>query len=107
MTVERIGPWTAGEIPAPLSYTFTGIDLSSPSYAARLNLQRAGGDVEELEAQITDGSGGTVTYTWTDADLATTGMYWVQFWVGNGTNRFASPTYHFKVEQAVGTAPDI
>lgn len=107
-----IGPYVVGEIPTPLEYTFlesdgTAMDLSG--YTAKF-VTRPSDDpsaVAEFTAQVTNPTGGVVTYAWDGTEILTPGNHWAEFWVGNTTNRFASLRMSYSVRQSVGPVPVI
>lgn len=94
MTIT-IGPWTSGEVPEPIEYSFldsdgTAIDLTG--YTATFQLKIGEADALELDADV-DEDAGTVTHTWVEGELERTGTYGTiraGFWVSNGTNTYAS-----------------
>jgi hypothetical protein len=104
-TTIVIGPFHEGEIPAPLTHTFTDVDLTG--YTAKAGIKRFG-DVVDLRDITIDlpATDGKATFVWAADDLAEPGAYEVQLWVGNGTNRFASPVHTFTVAPSIAV-PDI
>lgn len=105
-----IGPYTAGEIPEPLVVTFTDADgtaIDLTGYTARWVYEPRGGTAVTNNATITTPAAGQATYTWVAADLATSGFYNGQMWVGNNTNRYASVIFQYQVFDGPGDAPTI
>lgn len=108
-----IGPYTTGEIPPPLTVTFTDSDgdpIDLDGYQARWVTRARGSDTEATAVAVVDpdqqANTGQVTYTWVVGDLDTEGVYRGEMWVGNGTNRYASELFEFDVRAAIAT-PDI
>lgn len=99
-----LGPYTAGEIPPPFAYTFTDSDgaaIDLTGYEARFVWARNDGDPTTRTAAVTGAATGEATHTWIEADLADGGSYRAEMWVGDGTNRFASPPIVYFVRDAV------
>lgn len=101
----RLGPWTRGEIPEDLVYQFQDsngepIPLSG-GYLGVFVIQKLGEDAEERSVTV-DEEANTVTYVWREADFAEEASFAGQFWVGNGSHRFASTDYEWDVEAPVG-----
>jgi hypothetical protein len=107
----EIGPFTEGEKQAPLTHTFQDangnpLDLTA-GYEAVFVYQRFGGLVVERTAVVdADPATGKVSYMWDVEDFSDPGAYRAQFWVGNGTNRFASQVHVYAVAPAI-SVPDI
>jgi BppU N-terminal domain len=101
----QIGPYKAGEIPAPIVVTFkdsAGQPLQLTGYTALWVFQHEEDTpVERTASLYTDGTDGKIVYTWQDGDMALSGNYQAEAWVGNNANRFASVTYVYTVEDAV------
>jgi len=107
-----IGPYVVGEKPAPLEYTFLesdGTPLNLTGYTAKFVVRPVDDPaaVTEVDASVTDPTGGTVTYTWSGTELSTPGDHWAEFWVGNNTNRYASLRMTCSVRQSLGPVPAI
>jgi hypothetical protein len=84
------GRYTAGEIPAPLSYSFldaSGEPLDLDGYTAVFVWRVGNADPDVRLAALDDN---TATHTWEDGDLDVPGVLRCAFWVDNGVNRFAS-----------------
>lgn len=113
-TVE-IGPYVTGEIPIPLEYQYVdslGSPLNLTGYTVRFQRGARGGgapftDAVTVNAQLTDAVNGRVTYVWVAADFATPGDYAGMFFVGNGTNRYASWLITWTTCLSVDTPPSI
>lgn len=107
----RIGPWTRGEIPESLVYTFLDADdnpIPLDDYDAVFVIQKLDGSPGEERPVTVDEVNSTVTYDWLEADLAEEASFAGMFWVGNGTHRFASTDYEWDVEPPVADiVPDI
>lgn len=115
MAVEKIniGFFAAGEIPPPVSHTFTdfdgaAVDISSFS-TRQMNIEAIPAVTGPLGTNavtfVTDGTDGKVTYAWSATDMAEPGSYSAQIWVSNGTNRYASDLIIFVVYDGPGDAP--
>lgn len=105
-----IGPYVVGEKPAALEYAFldssgTAIDITG--WTVKFQCQEQFGSVFTGSGTVSNGTAGKALYAFTGAEFPTPGTYRGQFWVGNGTNRFASVDIRFTVASAVGTAPSI
>lgn len=111
-TVE-IGPYVVGEIPPPLEYTFldsAGVAINLTGFTVRF--QRAlidGGftNAVTLVGALSDAPNGKVTYVWTAADFLSPGRYGGMFFVGNGSNRYASWLITWTTCASVDTPPNI
>lgn len=107
---QTIGPYTMGEKPSPLSYRFldaSGSPINITGFTVKFNYQEHDGAASSADGVISDGLDGRATYVFTGSEFATPGRYRAQFWVGNGTNRYASVTLEFDVAAAVGPVPSI
>lgn len=108
-----IGPFVAGEIPAPLAYQFlssAGMAIDLGGYTAKFSCREMSGGaptVDGVSAVVSDPTNGVVTYTWTGTEFPTAGRYEAEVWVGNTTQRFASVLLKFEVRAAVASVPDI
>jgi hypothetical protein len=115
-----IGPYTVGEIPAPIVVTFrdslsAALDLSNGAWVGRWIYRQhapgASGDFQLLEpaaitqlASVDHGTGATkgqVTYIWVAADLSIAGNFEGEMWIGNGINRYASERFTWTVRPAI------
>lgn len=104
--IITLGPYHAGERPAPVAYTFqdaNGADLVLTGYTAVFVWKDQDGPPITRAATLV---GATATHGWGLADLAEPGSYSGQMWVGNGTNRFASVPMAWRVFPSVAI-PDI
>lgn len=107
-----LGEFTQGEDPDPLEYQFqdsTGAPRPITGFSAKLQLKEQWDTTgQTLNATVSDGPAGKVTYTWTGAELAYPGHWTAQFFVGDGgTVKFASVPITFKVRRALGPVPSI
>jgi hypothetical protein len=105
-----IGPYVTGEKPAPLQYQFldsSGVPMDLTGYTAKLSVQERFGSPTEYSAVMAVAASGVVSYAWTGTEWPTPGRYAIQFWVGNGTNRYASVRMVFAVASSVGPVPII
>lgn len=110
VTKVTIGPYVAGEKPAPLTYQFldsAGVPINITGWTAKFSYQERDGVAVTANAAVTDGTNGKATYTFTGAEFATAGRYRAEFIVGNTTNRFISIDIIFDVAVPVGTVPAI
>lgn len=112
-TVE-IGPYVTGEIPPPLEYTFldaNGVAINLTGFAVRFQRAEVAGGIfvnpVTVNGVLTDAVNGKVTYTWVAADFATPGQYAGMFFVGNGTNRYASWLITWTTCRSVDVPPSI
>lgn len=102
---QELGPYTEGEIPAPLAYEFQDADgtpLDLTGYSA-VFLHSPSRDAEVIVTPSTL-DGAVATHVWEELSIA--GIHHAEFWVGNGTNRFASDRFRFMVRRAIDI-PDI
>ena len=112
-TVE-IGPYVVGEIPPPLEYTFldaNGVAINLTGFTVRFQRAEIAGGVfmnpTTLNGALADAVNGKVTYTWTAADFPHPGKYGGMFFVGNGTNRYASWLITWTTCASVDVPPSI
>ena len=113
-TTLRLGPYTQGEKPPPVELTFTEEDEVTPinltGFSAKFQWRETGteqADATTVDADITGAAAGEVTYDWGDGGTDDVGTFIAQFWVGNGTNRYASKRIEYTVQESVGVAPNI
>lgn len=109
MSDLTLGPYTAGEKPAPITYQFLddqGVPLAlTGSWVAKLEQRnRSTGDTVTEATPTFDVPTATATFT-----VATTdpGVYTGELWIGDGSNRYASVRFAWLTRAAVGTAPSI
>jgi hypothetical protein len=100
----QLGPYTQHEIPEPFTLTITDA-AGSPvwddpdGWDGWFAIRRPDGTTATTGATVdTDGR---VTHQWTGTDLSTPGVHGGEFWVSNGTNRFASGPVTFYVRAAL------
>lgn len=111
-TIE-IGPYVVGEIPIPLQYTFldsNGVPINLTGFTVKFQRGEVDGTFSNpvtVNAQLTDAVNGVVTYPWTAADFPHPGRYGGMFFVGNGTNRYASWLITWTTCASVDTPPSI
>lgn len=107
MRLKKIGSYTQGEIPDPITYTFkdhdgNALDLTGYTNAV-VELTHGGTTVEraaEIAANQTTNRG-QVTWTPVDGDLDDAGSYTIQWWAGNGaSSRLAGRVFRFTVDRA-------
>lgn len=103
-------PYIIGEKPSPLEYQFldgNGAVINITGFTAKFNYKENDGTAVSAAATVSDGPNGKARYTFTGNEFATAGHYKAEFWVGNGTNRYASVEIDFDVAIPVGTVPSI
>lgn len=104
MTTE-IGPFLEGELPGALSHQFLdddGVAIDLTGYSVRFVWQRVGDStVTTRNGSLVTAASGIVGYTFVAADLATDGIYKAHWFVGNGTNRYASDPIVYRVKPAL------
>ncbi len=107
LNIQRIGPYAVGEIPLPLVVTFKDSDgtvINLTGYNAETVIEGVDDTVDLAPAgtsEVTDETGGEVTYTWGESDFMTVGQYRLQIWVAkdaSGTRaQLASDLFEFFV----------
>lgn len=111
-TVE-IGPYVVGEIPIPLEYQFldaSGTPINLTGFVARFQRAEINGGFASpvtVNATVSDAVNGKVTHTWTTADFPYPGRFGGMFFVGNGTNRYASWLITWTTCASVDVPPSI
>lgn len=106
----RAGPYVVGEKTGSLSYSFldsSGNPIDLTAFTAKFVVREELGSAVEYDAVVTAPAQGTVSYTWTGTEFPTAGSYLSEFWVGNGSLRYASILVRFDVRAAVGPVPGI
>jgi hypothetical protein len=103
-----LGPYRQGEIPPPIVNTFedsTGAPIDLSGFTSKLEYKRWNSSmvVERTPAIAVDQvtNKGRAIWTLVAADLATAGDFWGEWWVGNGTNRYASVKLRWFVEPTI------
>lgn len=99
---RRIGPFKTGEVPAPLEVQFEdadGVDIGTPGWAAAAAYRTRLRPVVERACSVD--ADGTALFVWEDGDLDTPGDYDLEVWIGNGTNRFSTRTFIFRVYESI------
>jgi hypothetical protein len=91
LTVQRIGPFTVGEVPLDLQITFKDDDgnvVNLTGYTAVFVIEK----VDETDATvgtgtatISDEANGITNYAWVAADFDAAGQYRTQMWVNNSS----------------------
>ena len=104
VNVQRIGPYTKGEIPRALDITFKDLDgtvLNLTGFSADMVIIA----VDKVVAGLGAGAStiptpllGLARYAITAADVAVAGMFRAQMWADAGTTRYASDVFEYIVE---------
>ena len=108
VNVQRIGPYTKGEVPRPLDITFKDeldvvLDLTGFTLIG-FKIEAVDQVVAGLGAGtsefISPETAGVTRYTWVAADFVTAGLYRAQMWVEATTPaaRYASEVFEWVVE---------
>jgi hypothetical protein len=98
-----IGPYTSGERPEPLEYSFLDADgapVNLTGFTATFRLSINGQPGSSNAASVTTPLEGTVTYTWAADDL-TAGALRAEFVATNGTNTYISDRLVGQVAAAI------
>ena len=99
------GPFVVGERPDPLRYVFldsAGAPIDLTGYVASFCWAEAWGEVGTGPAEVTDPTGGEVTYTWQPAALASPGRFTGQVWVDDsGGRRYASVPVRYNIAAGI------
>jgi len=112
--IQKIGAFAKGERPLALRHTFqrndgSVLDLSSFSLP-QVEIVDVNGVLTGLgtgDVVWVTQSSGVAEYQWGDEDLANTGAFHLQMWVGdNATQRYASDIFEYYVEERT-VAPNI
>lgn len=103
-----MGNFAAGEIPAPLAYTFldgnsnTITELDEGGGATiRLDVSKDGGVAAAATGAVSLASG-VATYLFVAADMQDPGHYEAQFWASKGQQIYASYVIRWYVYDGVG-----
>lgn len=103
--------FTVGEIPSPVEYQFqdsTGGPLDDlTGYTAKFIIHPFWGAPTTYDATVTSTSEAKVTYTWVGGEFPEPGPYNAEFWIGNGTQRYASKVICWIARMAQGPVPAI
>jgi len=102
-------PLMAGEIPEPLAHTFLDADgtaMNLTGFDASAVWEHTDGTTGTLSCSAGD-STGEISATVSAAAVASTGVVDVVVWVGNGSNRYASPIWRLLIADPPGAAPSI
>jgi hypothetical protein len=110
---DNAGQYTKGEKPAPLQYQYldaNGTALPITGYTVKALLRELAADpstTQTLNGSVADGPNGIAQYTWTGNEWTTPGKWLMEFWAGNGTQRFASVIITMDVAISIGSPPNI
>ena len=105
VNVQRIGPYTKGELPRPIDITIHDendvvIDLSG--FAADVVIDAIDQVVAGLGAGtstvLSPETAGITRYDFSAVDIATAGLYRLQMWVNKAGTRYASDVFEYFVE---------
>lgn len=105
-----IGPYVVGEKQPPLVYQFLdsdGAPIVLSGFAVEFVVRERSGPPSSYTGTLYNAVNGQVSYAWTGAEWPTPGRYMAEFFVGNGTNRYASLLINFTVRAPVGAVPQI
>jgi hypothetical protein len=104
-------PLVAGEKPDPYRYQFlqdNGSPINLTNYQVKFNIRESWSPPgATLSAALDDAPNGWVIYTFTGAEFPTPGRYYMEFWVGNGNQRYCSEQAMAPVRCPVGFVPAI
>lgn len=110
MNEVTLGPYAVGEQPNPVIHSSynrdTGQRRNLTGYAADCVLRKPNDRNYQLAAQIIDYVAGDVKFDWPINPFDMAGNWDLTFWVSNGTRRFRSAIYSFRVAPS-GPAPTI
>lgn len=114
MTATVIGPYHVGELPPLLTITFkdsTGLAISLTGYTAKFGYRKYAGSWTTLNATIDadqTNNKGQAHYTWVANDMAASGDYEGEMWIGNANGvRYASIRLAWQVKPALTPTPNI
>lgn len=106
---DTLGPYTRGEIPPPLVYTWEdneGVAAPITGFTGKFVLLKAGAATPVERTVTVDAVHSTVTYVWQDDDFDAEGTGIGQFWVFGTTagnhQKYASVDYEWDVAAPVG-----
>jgi hypothetical protein len=105
-----IGPYVVGERQPPLVYQFldsSGVPIDLSAYSVEFIVRERSGSAATYSGSLFNATNGQVQYAWTGSEWPTPGRYVAEFFVGNGTNRYASLLITFTVRASVGPVPAI
>ena len=104
VNVQRIGPYTKGELPRPIDITIEdelGVVIDLTGFTADVVIVA----VDQTVAGVGVGTATVITplagltrYEWTAADFTTAGLYRLQMWVNKVGTRYASEVFEYFVE---------
>lgn len=109
-TTQPLGTFTQGEKPAPLVYQYLdadGVPIDLTGYTVKFVYTDPNGSAVPADGTAVDLATGKVGYTWTGNEFLIPGPSAAHFWVGNGTNRFASDLITWSTRANVGPVPTI
>lgn len=105
MTITLSEPYTSGEVPEPVEYTFqdslgaamTDLD-DDEGWTCVFRFQVRGNDSVEVDADLDEG---VATWTPVVGDFGAAGIYQGEFTATNGTNTFISDRIVWRVRPAI------
>jgi hypothetical protein len=113
MTINIDRPFTVGEVPASLLYTFkddAGEPVNLGGYSITFSWRHRDtprADADNMPAALAgDGSDGEVEYEWDGLEFSTVGVHEGEFVATNVTNTFVSELIRWTVHDAV-YVPDL
>ena len=104
VNVQRIGPYTKGELPRPIDITIEdelGVVIDLTGFDADVVIDSIDQTVPGLgvgAATVVTPLSGLTRYTWTAVDIATAGLFRLQMWVDKSGTRYASEVFEYFVE---------
>jgi hypothetical protein len=110
VTINIAGNFVVGEKPNALEYQFqdaSGAPLNLTGYTARFVYREHDGVAVTATASVSDPLNGKVLYTWLGGELTVPGHYEAEFWVGNGSQAYASEKITWPVRLPVGPVPNV
>lgn len=110
MNEVTLGPYRVGEQPNSVVHSSynqdTGQRRNLTGYNAECVLRKPNNLTYQLDARILDYVAGNIRFDWPIDPFDIPGNWDLSFWASNGTRRFCSATYSFRVAPA-GPTPTI
>lgn len=102
--------FVVGEKPNVLEYQFQnadGVAIDISGYTVKFIVKERDSLAVTFNATLSNGAQGKVQHVWDGTEFPTPGTYQARFWVGNGTQRFASALIQWKAADSQGPVPAI